>query len=128
MPRRAVALLLALLAVVAVGACGGGDDDSGDATASGTTAKSASGSGSGDVITIKGFAFSGADSVKKGTTVTVKNEDGTKHTFTPDHAGDFQPAVLEAGKTAEVAFATAGTFAYHCEIHSSMKGSIEVTG
>ena len=123
MTRRAVAVL-SIVAVVLLGACGGGDDDSGGATASGTTAAKAAS----DVITIKGFAFSGVESVKKGATVTVENKDGTKHTFTPDHAGDFQPAVLEAGKTAQVDFAQPGTFGYHCEIHTSMKGTIEVTG
>jgi plastocyanin len=125
--KRSLAVLCCVVLAMALGACGGGDDDSsGDATASGTTAKSEAGGG--DVVTIKDFAFSGASSVKAGSTVTVKNEDGTKHTFTPDTAGDFQPAALEPGTSAEIAFATAGTFAYHCEIHSSMKGSIEVTG
>jgi plastocyanin len=123
MKRGLAVLSLVLLAALGAVACGGGDDDSGGSTSSGTTGASAE-----DIITIKDFAFSGADSVAKGSTVTVKNEDGTKHTFTPDDAGDFQPAVLEPGKSADIAFAKAGTFAYHCEIHSSMKGSIEVTG
>jgi plastocyanin len=117
-------LLLVLLAalVAAIGACGGGDDDNDDGASSGSGATADQ-----PVITIKGFAFSGATSTKVNTQVTIKNEDSTKHTFTPDHAGDFQAAVLEGGQESSVQFAEAGTFAYHCEIHGSMKGSIEVT-
>jgi plastocyanin len=125
--KRCLVLLSVGLAVVSFGgACGGDDDDgSDDETSAGTTADDA---GGGDpVITIKNLTFSGADSVKAGTSVTVKNEDSTRHTFTPDNAGDFQAATLEGGKSTSIDFEEAGTFPYHCEIHSTMKGTIEVT-
>jgi plastocyanin len=127
MKRWLVVLSLCVLVTLGVAACGGGDkDSSGGQTSSGTTAKSSSDAGA--VITIKNLAFSGASSTTANTQVTVKNEDSTKHTFTPDTAGDFQAAVLEGGQSTSIQFAKAGTFHYHCEIHSSMKGTIEVTG
>ena len=124
MKRLLVLLSIGLLCAGSLGACGGGDDDAGgdSGTSSGTTAAADN-----NVITIKNLTFTGATETKVNTQVTIKNEDGTKHTFTPDHAGDFQAAVLEGGQQSEVQFAQAGTFAYHCEIHSTMKGTIKVT-
>jgi plastocyanin len=127
--RWLVAVSVGLLLTTAFGACGGGDDDDGGGggdTSAGTTAED-DGAGGGPVVTIKDFSFGGATSIKVNTSVTVKNEGGTRHTFTPDHAGDFQGATLAAGASTSIDFAKAGTFPYHCEIHSSMKGTIEVT-
>jgi plastocyanin len=127
MKRRLVLLSVGLLLVAFGGACGGDDDDDGggDQTTSGTTGDSDGDDG--PVITIENLTFSGADSTEVGTPVTVDNEDSTEHTFTPDNAGDFEPATLEGGASASIDFAEAGTFSYHCEIHSTMKGTIEVT-
>ena len=123
MKRLLVLLSIGLLFAGVLGACGGGDDNKSSSDGS----SSASSDTNNNVITIKNLTFTGAKETKVNTQVTIKNEDSTKHTFTPDTAGDFQGAVLEPGSSARVQFAKAGTFSYHCEIHSSMKGSITVT-
>jgi hypothetical protein len=51
--------------------------------------------------------------------------DNTGHTVTADD-GSFKSDRLESGATFSHKFATAGTFAYHCAIRASMKGTVTV--
>ena len=77
---------------------------------------------------IKDFAF-GALSVPAGTKITWTNKDTAPHTVTSD-TGAFDSGVatsLGNGGTFSFTFATAGSFAYHCEIHPSMKATVTVT-
>jgi plastocyanin len=79
-------------------------------------------------ITIQGFAFNpGTITVAVGTIVAWQNEDSTDHTVTSD-TGAFESGSLSKGQTFQFTFNTAGTFNYHCRFHSSMTGSIVVTG
>lgn len=78
-------------------------------------------------VTIQGFAFDPAGlTVKAGTTVTWTNQDSTNHTATADD-GSFNCGVISHGTSKSFTFTTAGTFAYHCAIHTYMKGTITVT-
>jgi plastocyanin len=56
--------------------------------------------------------------------VTWGNNDSTTHTTTAD--GGKWNATLASGGTTTVKFDTPGTYAYHCSIHSFMKGTIVV--
>lgn len=106
------ALTAALLLVVSLAAVGAG--------ASTPRAKSAA-------VTIKGFAFSPKSlKVKAGAKVKVSNEDGTTHTFTANK-GAFDTGDIDGGSSATVTVKKPGTYAYHCNIHSSMKGTIKAT-
>ncbi len=53
------------------------------------------------------------------------NNDSASHTVTADD-GSFKSDTLATGATFSQTFAKAGTFAYHCAIHPSMKGTITV--
>ena len=78
-------------------------------------------------VTIKGFAFSPKTlKVTAGTKVKVTNKDGTTHTFTADK-GAFDTGDIDGGKSATVTIRKPGTYAYHCNIHSSMHGTIKAT-
>ena len=78
-------------------------------------------------VTIDNFAFSPQSlQVKVGTTVTWTNNQGATHTVTSD-TGAWDSGNLSQGKSFSFTFTTAGTFAYHCAIHSSMTGTVEVT-
>ena len=78
-------------------------------------------------ITVKNFAFSPSTvHVARGATVTVTNQDGFSHTWTADDGSWNDP--LSAGGSASRRFDTDGTFTYHCAIHSSMTGSVVVSG
>lgn len=81
-------------------------------------------------ISIKDFAFSPVSiTVKKGTTVTWTNNDSASHKIASD-SGDsvsFGSDNLSNGQAFSFKFDQAGTFAYHCATHPSMKGTITVT-
>jgi plastocyanin len=112
-----LAACVALLAF-ALAACGSSSkSDSG----SGTTVPA---SASAD-ITIKDLTFH-ADAVQTGSTVTVKNEDDVTHTVTSDDGKSFNVTV-NAGSTATFkAPTTESQYKFHCNIHSSMHGTLNV--
>lgn len=118
--RRAIPMMLA---AVVLAACGG--DDGG--TAAAPTDAPGAGGGETAEITIVDFTFSGPSEVPVGTTVTVTNEDSASHTWTAEN-GAFDSGSLATGDSFEHTFDEAGTFAYVCNFHPSMTGTIEVTG
>ncbi len=76
---------------------------------------------------IKDFAFNPASlTVAVGGAATWTNQDTTGHTVTADD-GSFDSKTLPNGQTFSQTFSTAGTFAYHCTIHPTMKGTIVVS-
>ena len=81
------------------------------------------------IVAIQNFAFGpNAVTVKKGTRVQWVNKDSADHTITET---DGQPGPdsgnLADGKSYSFTYNTAGTFHYHCAIHSSMTGTVTVT-
>jgi plastocyanin len=80
----------------------------------------------GQPVSIKSFAFNpGTIAVSAGSTVTWTNSDATEHTVTFDSGPDC--GKVPTSGTASASFSTAGTFAYHCTIHPSMKGTVTVS-
>lgn len=80
-------------------------------------------------ITIEKFSFNPAIlTVKPGTIVTWTNRDGVDHTIVSDSGSttQFTSEKLSNGAAYTFTFNQAGTFAYHCSIHPSMKGTIVV--
>lgn len=63
--------------------------------------------------------------ITKGQSVCWQNNGSSNHTVTADQGNTFD-GELPAGATFLRAFPTAGTFAYHCRIHSGMVGTIIV--
>ncbi len=84
-------------------------------------------------VAIDDFAFSPETlSVPAGTTVTWSNEDATSHTVTAGSEDEPDPQAFdlevdEQGQTVAFTFEDAGTYAYYCELHPFMTGTIEVT-
>jgi len=78
-------------------------------------------------VSIKNFSFNpGTIIVIIGVnnTITWTNNDGVTHTVTSDD-GTFGES-LAPGKSYTFTFSTAGTFGYHCSIHTYMTGSVIV--
>lgn len=136
--------MAALCLVMTLAACSGDDSSSkassasSAATASSAAAAStaaaspttAAGSGAAsagaDAVTAKDFAFSPSTlNVKVGATVKMTNSDSATHTFTADD-GAFDSGRVGSGESFTFTFPKAGTFAFHCGIHRSMKGTIVV--
>ena len=116
-----------------LGACGSdsktrGASDTSTSAASGaatTTAPAATGSGSGATISIKSFTFT-VSPVKAGSVVNVTSGDQAPHTVSADN-GEFNVPVDPGGKASFTAPAKPGTYAFHCNVHSSMKATLTVT-
>jgi plastocyanin len=94
-------------------------------------------------VPIRGSAYvNGTLTIKTGDTINWVHEDGnTPHTVTADDGSfDSNPncgtagvgvplsqVCMVSGNTYTRKFDTAGSFAYHCKIHSGMKATITVT-
>lgn len=136
--------LLALLtfAVLTLAACG--DDSDSETSAGGGTEGTAAAPAetipaeatdeaapSGDAarsvkVEIADFAYEPATAtVEAGGKVTWLNRDSEEHTATLDD-GSFDSGGLAEGKLKSQSFKAPGTFAYHCEIHPEMTGTVEV--
>jgi plastocyanin len=123
------AALIAVVATVGLAGCGGGGSSG---TTAGTTAAQSSAEGGAQssgaqTVEIKGFAFHPADlTVARGTAVEFPNEDSSPHTVTAKSSEAFDSGTIQPGKSAELTFAQPGTFAYYCQFHPFMKGTITV--
>jgi plastocyanin len=79
-----------------------------------------------DSIAISGNAFSPSElTIAVDDKVTWTNSDGVSHTATADD-GTFDSGNLAKDDSYSYTFTTAGTFAYHCNIHASMTATITV--
>ena len=77
-------------------------------------------------VNIQNSAFAPpTTTIKVGDTVTWTNRDAFSHTSTSD-TGAWNTGVITAGTSGSFTFTSAGTFAYHCSIHSFMKGTVIV--
>ncbi len=98
-----------------------------NATSDGTSSASSGGGGAvaGSNVSIKNFQYSPDPIVvEAGSTLTVDNDDGTAHTLTADDKS-FDTGNLDGGATGTVKIGAPGTYAYHCDIHNYMTGTIE---
>jgi plastocyanin len=122
--------LTAVLGMVFAAGCGG--SSSSPTTPTPVTGGTGGGGAAADVtITIVGMAgaqsFSPSPgSMNAGQTVAWKNGDSVTHTATAD-GGAFDTGPIAPGAvSAPIKMANAGSFAYHCSIHPSMVGTLQV--
>lgn len=107
------ALLLVALAAIALALMQDGAAGA-DATASGARS-----------VDIANFAFHPQTlRINRGGKVAFTNSSKVTHTAT--RGGSFDTGRIAPGKTKVVQLNQRGTFAYHCKIHSFMKGKIVV--
>jgi|SRR5690348_4311621 len=117
--KKVSAILLVLALSTLFVACG-------KSSSSNTTGGGGGGGGTGSDVSIKNFAFTSNNiSVTKGTTVKWTNNDGVTHTVTADD-GSFDSGSLTNGASFSHTFSTAGTYTYHCSIHTTMTGTVTV--
>ena len=75
-----------------------------------------------------GNAFSpGTIQAKVGDVITWTNGDGVPHTATYKDDPTCMTARLGQGESGGLTFSAAGTYAFFCQIHTDMTGTIEVT-
>jgi plastocyanin len=96
-----------------------------ETAAAGTTTATTANTG-GQAVTIESNSFNPASlTIKVGETVTWTNKDSYAHTVTSDN-GAFDSGNIASGSTFSFTFDTAGTYSYHCSIHTSMTAKIIV--
>jgi plastocyanin len=77
-------------------------------------------------VNISGFAFDpGTVTIKVGDTVTWTNQDAAVHTVAAADQS-WKSDNLSKGASFSRTFTAAGTFAYICGVHTSMKGTVVV--
>jgi plastocyanin len=107
--HRLAVITAVFAAAVAVGGCEGADSG-------GTT------------VAIESFKYAPTPAtVKAGTTVRIDNRDSAQHTLTSTDVGEFDSGTVAAKTTVEVKFTKPGSFAYICQFHPFMKGTVTVT-
>lgn len=81
----------------------------------------------GNVVKINNFQFNPSTlTIKKGESVTWTNEDSVSHAIKGDSLSSLSSDSFSKGQSYTFTFNEAGTFQYHCSIHSTMKGTIIV--
>jgi len=128
--RARIIPVLVVAVVIAVGSTlvivlAGGSTGSASTPAAATTVAGSTGK----VVTvdISMFAFHPSTvTVARGTTVAFTNMDTTEHTATADIGPTFDTGPIQHGQTRMVTFTKPGTFAYKCDFHPFMTGTIIV--
>lgn len=121
--RALAAVAVGLLLVVGLAACSDDDDDGGTLPDSTTTVAG----GGGSTVVAKDFSLTSV-TVAPGSEVTFSNEGSATHTMTADD-GAFDAGRVAGGSNATVTAPTdPGAYPFHCEIHSSMTGTLTVQG
>ncbi|PZS36594.1 MAG: plastocyanin [Pseudonocardiales bacterium] len=78
-------------------------------------------------MTIQGFKYAPPSiSTTVGGKLTFKNADSAEHTATADTKSAFDSGTLNHGQSKAITFTKAGTFAYHCDFHPFMHGTVVV--
>jgi plastocyanin len=139
---KAFVAAIFLLAMLSLSACGDDDSDTTtsaqetttattEATPPGTATSGSAPAPSGDAvraekIEIVEFTYDPDPvTIEEGGKVTWINRDSAPHTATADDES-FDTGTLEEGKLKSETFKEPGTYAYYCEIHPNMHGTIEV--
>ena len=92
-----------------------------------TSAPAAARSTGDERIAIKDFDYApGTATVAVGTKVTWKNADLANHTVTFDTGAKRDLGNQPRGTSKSMTFTRAGTFAYHCDYHPNMHGTVVV--
>jgi plastocyanin len=78
-------------------------------------------------VTIKNFAFGpAAIQAKVGEVIAFTNGDSAPHTASLDD-GSCTTGTIAPGTSDGLVFTAAGTYPFHCKIHTTMKGTITVS-
>ena len=137
--RTAALVAVAVLAASAVGCGSSGGKKSKSASATGAAAGNATGTTTaatsttlepaGDqIIAIQNFKFSpDALAVKAGAKVSVAIlDDNVPHSMTADD-GSFDTGIFtKSAGPKTITLSSSGTFRYHCQVHTFMKGTLVV--
>jgi plastocyanin len=133
--RSARAGLLAVLAAAALPfvSCGGGGGGGGGGVTNPPPPSGGGGTGGTPDVIVTIVAENGSMSfspnpanVTRGQRVAWRNSAGQTHTATENNGAFDTGNINSGGQSAAIEMGTAGTFSYHCAIHPSMVGTVNV--
>jgi len=131
---QVVVLFTVLLLAIALASCGGNSvvstTNSGGSSSSETTVTTAGtgtsiGGATVQVVMTNRTYDPATVTIKVGDTVTWVNQDAPQHDVVADN-GEFKSDLFDKGQTFSFTFTQAGTYPYHCSIHSGMTGVVVV--
>ncbi len=123
------------LGLAALAGCGGAADSATTAAATSTATTPATAAAAPAkpapaekaAVTIKDFEYGPAKTtVAKGATVRWTNVDEANHTVTFDSGAKTTLGNQATGSKKSMRFTKAGTYAYHCDYHPNMHGTVVV--
>lgn len=131
---HAIVVVAAMLLLLAAAGCGGaGDDSRGDQPPAQFAGEDQPGGGSAPNpnppdLTMEDNSFTPADLQEAaGATIAVENRDAVVHTFTVDD--EKIDVEVDPGDEVDVPLdLPAGSYAFHCTIHSEMRGTLTLSG
>ena len=138
MSRRSLGTLIAGLALVLAACSSSGSSPAASAAAPSAVAPSAATSAAAGTcsetkdagavaVSIKDFEFDPATiTAKVGQVVAFSNTGAAPHNATLD-AGGCATATLQPSQADGLVFTAAGTYPFHCTVHTQMKGTITVS-
>ncbi len=107
-----------VIATAGAAALAGGDEP---------TAATAGGGEMTDTVTIDDFEFiPPAATVQAGTEIAVKNVDTVGHTLSSEDGSPFDTGAIAAGDSGTFTVDEPGEYAYICEFHPTMHGTLTV--
>ena len=135
--HRSSLCVLGLVLVAGLAACGSSSKSAQPATSAGSvsttsvsapSASTTSGVSSGPTITISPALKFSTIPVKAGAKVTIRNDSDVQHTVSADTTAGGFDVTVDARKTVTfTAPAKAGSYGFHCNIHTFMKATLTVT-
>lgn len=122
------AAMLAATLLLGVGGCGDGANKRAGATAT-TSAAAPPAPTARTGVTIQAFKYAPPSiTTTVGAKLTFKNSDNAEHTATADMRSAFDTGAIPRGQARTITVTRAGTFAYHCDFHPFMHGTVVVRG
>lgn len=129
--RQALRGVATFAVAVILAACSSGGGGGTTAPGGGATAGAAPCAESTDSTTVeasvKGFAW-GPVTAKIGDVITWTNEDSAPHAVALDDSSCAMAGnIAGGGGKRSLVFSVAGSFPFHCSVHSNMKGTITIS-
>lgn len=128
--RSIVRAICVFATAVALAACSGGGAATtgpGGATQAASVCQDSTGTTTVDA-TVANFEWSQPVNAKVGDVITWTNSDSASHRVgTDDGTCTMGAPIKGSGGKASLVFTKAGTYPFHCTIHSNMKGTITIS-
>ena len=127
---RPIHPLATLATALILAACSGSGSPTTPPGGGGATAAAPCADSTGTTVVATGVAnntWAQPVTAKVGDVITWSNDDGVPHRVQLDNNACGMSANIPGGGSKSLVFTVAGTYPFHCAVHSSMKGTITIS-